>query len=160
MTTRPEGPKKYDGPVILPGGVPVDPLDPTKGYVTPVATAVEMTAGITELFQAVNILDQHLSMLGRAMQDGFADIGTLIESLIGDITYAMLNDDDTAWLSPAVQEFLDARVKARAEADAAAAEEAEALMLEVEREQEEDRRNEEALARPDDFPDGGMRGED
>ena len=151
MTSQPEGPKKYDGPVILPGGVPVDPLDPTKGYLTPVATAVEMTAGITELFQAVNILDQHLSMLGRAMQDGFADIGTLIESLIGDITHET-QDDDAAWLSPAVQEFLDARVKARAEADAAAAEEAEALKLAAERE--------EALASPDDFPDGGMRGED
>jgi hypothetical protein len=130
MTSRPEGPKKYDGPVILPGAdaraVPVDPTDPTKGYVTPVATAAELTRGVTDAFAALNFLNQQASLLGNAMQDGFADIGNLLESLIHDIA-TEVSDGDTSWLSPSVQEFLTAREAARKEADEAAAAEAAAL---------------------------------
>lgn len=129
MTSRPTGPKPYSGPVIIPGAdgsVPVDLNDPTKGRVTPVANAIELTAGVTELFQGFNALNEHLTILGGAVQEGFADIGTLIEALIHDITHEA-NDGDTSWLSAGVQEFLDARVKARADADAAAAEQAEVI---------------------------------
>jgi hypothetical protein len=137
MPSRPEGPKPYTGPVIIPGAdgsVPVDPLDPTKGRVTPVASAIELTAGVTELFRAANFLNEHLNLLGAAMRDGFADIGALLEALIQDITHEVRDGDDS-WLSPAVREFLDSRAKAREEADEAAAAEAEALKAQLEAEE-------------------------
>lgn len=115
-------PKPYDGPVILPTGVPVDPNDPTKGTIRTVASAAELTEGVTELYQASNHLHQHLNVLGAAMQDGFADIGGLLEALIRDIAHEVRDDGaDVSWLSDDVQEFLIARADARAEAAAARA---------------------------------------
>lgn len=133
MTSRPVGPKPYDGPVILPGSnpgaVPVDPSDPSKGTMTPVASAIELTAGVTELYGAVNFLNSHIDLLANAMTDGFADIGKLLEDLIRALADE-LADGDTAFLGASVNEFLDARQKARDEADAAAAEEAERIKAE------------------------------
>jgi hypothetical protein len=99
-----------------------------------VASAIELTAGVTELFRAANFLNEHLNLLGAAMRDGFADIGALLEALIQDITHEVRDGDDS-WLSPAVREFLDSRAKAREEADEAAAAEAEALKAQLEAEE-------------------------
>lgn len=129
MTARPTGPKPYDGPVIIPGAdgsMPVDPADPTKGRITPVATAAELTRGVSDAFGALNFLNEQATMLGSAMQDGFADIGRLLEDLIHDIVNEV-SDGDEAWLSESVREFLSARDEARTAADAKAAEEAAAL---------------------------------
>ena len=122
MTSRPEGPKPYTGPVILPTGTPVDPLDPTKGNFTPVASAVEMTAAISELYGAANQNHGMTEVLGNAMQDGFADIGKLLEAFIHDVIHEIGND---GWISDDVQEFLDARQSAREKAEE---EQAEALL--------------------------------
>jgi hypothetical protein len=77
--------KRSEGGVVLPGPgavpVPVDPSDPTKGNITPVASAIELTAGVTELFSRTEQLAQMAVGVAQQQQQGFYEVGEYLDAI-------------------------------------------------------------------------------
>lgn len=102
--------------IILPGGnasgIPVDPNDPTKGVLNPVLNGQQLTEAVTQLATAVRYLMEGQQALHAMLQDGFVDIGDLLEALISDLKL------DLDYIpGPSVTEFLEARAEARRQAE-------------------------------------------
>lgn len=111
--------KRTEGGVVLPGPgaipQPVDPNDPTKGNITPVASAIELTAGVTELFMRTETLGQGLQFLaGRSDQMGY-ELGELLDAVAAAILSEDADEQDEA--RELLKQYREARAEARAQAE-------------------------------------------
>ena len=87
--------------IILPGKFPVDPDDPTKGNLTPVLKAPELTAGLMNLGRQVESLAQfalvqreQTGQLAYQLSDMIANLVRVVRFLVDDLDIELFTDPD------------------------------------------------------------------
>ena len=117
--------RRSEGGVVIPGNFPVSADDPTKGNITPVLNAQQLTAGVLQLTAMVEGLQtalygvaEHQRNVTSETADLLEYIGTLITEFNEDKD--LTDEQDEAY--QALKGFVDARRALRAELEAERAE--------------------------------------
>lgn len=124
--------ERTEGGIVLPGpgSMPVDPNDPTKGNLTPVASAVQLTGGVMELYERTDQLAMAVQNTLMRQNEIVSETAQMLENITTLLLAAFrtedalarldLDEDAAYWL---LKGFLEKRQELRAEAEAARAEE-------------------------------------
>jgi hypothetical protein len=93
--------------------IPVDPKDPTKGMLTPVADAKTLTAGVSELYDRTERLGVTMVQIAETLRSGIAELAELVDDLI-----TLSHGDEDGEAQGRLRAFADAMQAAKDEAEA------------------------------------------
>lgn len=119
--------------IILPdtGKIPVDPSDPSKGTITPVMTAPQLTQGVLVAMAGLDSLQETMFNLAGQLRnalseaaDRIADLASVLDEVVTKLQANAADDllsDDGELALQRLQEFVQGRAEAYAENEAQAA---------------------------------------
>jgi X-X-X-Leu-X-X-Gly heptad repeat protein len=100
--------------------IPVDPKDPTKGMLTPVADAKTLTAGVAELYDRTERLGVTMVQIAETLHSGIAELASGIAELaeLVDDLITLSHGDEDGEAQGRLRTFADAMQAARDEVEA------------------------------------------
>lgn len=119
-----------EGGVILPGGIPVDPADPTKGTIQPVMSAQQLTQAVLTALAGQEALNETLYGFAGAVRGSLLEAAERLEDagIVIDYLIELAGDEVSENLPDPVDEahqrlleYVSNIAGARAEADQAEA---------------------------------------